>query len=339
MKPRSSILNAFTVDVEDYYHVSAFSQKISHAEWDHFPSRVVDNTHRLLKILERHSVQGTFFVLGWVARKFPKLVREIQQGGHEIGCHSFWHRLIYDMHPDEFRMDLRESRDELEQIVGTPVLAHRAPSFSITSRSLWALEILVQEGFQIDSSIFPVRHDRYGLKNAERFAHRIETPDGMLWEFPPAIYQLWKWNLPVSGGGYFRLYPAGFSAYCLRQSNQVHRHPFVFYIHPWELDPEQPRIPSRMSTRFRHYVNLSRTEHKLEMLLQQFSFGKLSDALRDHEERWQADGKDVKRIDLRDDLRGPYSWQMQNSRRQTSYPQHDLSLTFNHGTDRDTTAP
>ncbi|MFN0196768.1 MAG: XrtA system polysaccharide deacetylase [Planctomycetaceae bacterium] len=339
MKSGSSILNAFTVDVEDYYHVSAFSHKFSYDEWEHFPSRVVDNTHRLLKILERHSVHGTFFVLGWVARKFPQLIREIQRGGHEIGCHSFWHRLIYDLHPDEFRRDLREGRDELEQVLGTAVLSHRAPSFSITSRSLWALEILVQEGFQIDSSIFTVRHDRYGLKNAERFAHLIETPDGALWEFPPAIYRLWKWNLPVSGGGYFRLYPAGFSAFCLRQSNLVHHHPFVFYIHPWELDPEQPRIPSRMTTRFRHYVNLSRTEHKLDMLFRQFSFGTLSEALRDHERRWRSDGKDVKRIDLRDELRGPLSWQVQNLRRQHSSTPHNISLTLKPSIPRDTSTP
>lgn len=305
MMAHSHILNAFTVDVEDYYHVSAFAQKIPRTQWDHFPSRVVATTHRLLEILERRSVRGTFFVLGWVARKYPELVRDIQRAGHEIGCHSFWHRLIYDLHPDEFRSDLRESRDQLEQITGEAVISHRAPSFSITEKSLWALNILAEEGFTVDSSIFPVRHDRYGLKRAERFVHRIETEHGNLWEFPPAVYRFGKWHLPVSGGGYFRLYPARFSTYCLLQSNRTHGRPFVFYVHPWEVDPDQPRVPVRATTRFRHYVNLAKTAQKLDVLLDRFAFGTLSESLSAFEKHQQERGQQVARIDYRDELRGP----------------------------------
>ncbi|MBN2474405.1 MAG: DUF3473 domain-containing protein [Pirellulales bacterium] len=275
------MLNAFTVDVEDYYQVSAFERDIPRDQWNRRDGRVVDNTHRILDLLQRHDVRGTFFVLGWVAQQHPQLVRDIHSRGHEIGSHSYGHRLIYDQSPDEFRDDLRRSRDVLEDAIGQAVTAYRAPSFSITKRSLWALEILVEEGFRVDSSVFPTYHDRYGIPDAEPRIHQIDTAAGPLWEFPPSVVRFPRVNLPVSGGGYFRLYPLPWTVYCLGRINRRLQQPFMFYVHPWEIDPGQPRLRagSRVS-RFRHYVNLSRTASKLERLLQTFRFGRLCEAIR-----------------------------------------------------------
>ena len=276
----SDVLNAFTVDVEDYFQVSAFEKHVPRDQWDRWESRVVPNTHRVLELLDRHSVKATFFVLGWVAERYPHLVREIHSSGHEIGSHGFWHRLIYEQTPEEFRADLRRSRDVLQDVIGGPVTAHRAASFSITNRSLWALEILVEEGFLVDSSVFPVRHDRYGIPGAEPRLHRIATAAGPLWEFPPSVVRLVGMNLPVSGGGYFRLYPLAWTLYCLRRINRAERQPHIFYVHPWELDPEQPRIDAASRTaRFRHYVNLGRNEQKLDQLLRHLRFGRLCDVI------------------------------------------------------------
>jgi len=268
-----------TVDVEDYFHVSGFADRISPREWADFPSRVVASTQRILRLLDRHQTPATFFVLGWVAERFPELVREIQRSGHEIGCHSFWHRLVYDLSPDEFRADLVASRDVLQEITGEPVRLYRAPSFSITRKSLWALEILAEEGFTGDSSIYPVYHDRYGIPDADPAPHRIETPAGTINEYPGAALQLGPLRLPISGGGYFRLYPFCFSRFCLDRYSRQSNRPFVFYIHPWEVDPEQPRLPGRFLSRFRHYQNLHTTEHKLNALLPQFRFATLTDSL------------------------------------------------------------
>ena len=275
-----NLLNAFTVDVEDYYHVSAFEQHVQRSQWEGYDSRVVESTRRILALLNQHSVRGTFFILGWVAEHQPDLVREIHAAGHEIGSHSYWHRLIYNQTPDEFREDLVRSRNVLEDLIGQPVTSYRAPSFSITERSLWALDILIEEGFQIDSSIFPVYHDRYGIPGARRDLHRIERPAGSLWEFPVSVRQFAGFKLPVSGGGYFRLYPLGLTLHCLRGINQRQQQSFVFYVHPWEVDPQQPRLPvaSRLS-RFRHYVNLSTTHSKLDTLLSRFKFGPLRDVV------------------------------------------------------------
>lgn len=277
-------LSAFTVDVEDYFQVSAFEGTVRRDAWDRYECRVVANTRRVLRLLDRHDVRATFFVLGWVASRYPQLVREIDNAGHEIGSHSFWHRLIYRQTPEEFREDLRQSRDVLGNILGKPVTAFRAPSFSITAESLWALEILAEEGFQVDSSIFPINHDRYGIPSTERWPHRRETTFGSLWEVPPSVLRIASVSLPVAGGGYFRLYPAAWTLFCLRRFQRARR-PFVFYIHPWEFDPDQPRIPvnSRLS-RFRHYVNLSRTEAKVDRLLRAGLFGKLSEVLGQHQD-------------------------------------------------------
>lgn len=270
------MLNAFTVDVEDYYQVSAFERDIDRADWHRFESRVEANTRRMLALLQRHGVKATFFVLGWVAQRQPRLVEEIAAAGHEIGSHGYWHRLIYRMTPEEFRTDLVQARRVLQEILGRPVEAFRAPSFSITKASRWAQPILVEEGVRYDSSIFPIHHDRYGIPDAPLGIHRIDTPAGSLWEFPMSVVRWAGWNLPVSGGGYFRLYPVGLTRRLLARVNR----PFVFYVHPWEIDPGQPRLQAgSRAGRWRHRVHLATTEKKLEVLLRSFRFGPISDAI------------------------------------------------------------
>jgi polysaccharide deacetylase family protein (PEP-CTERM system associated) len=273
------MLNVFTVDVEDYFQVSAFEKHIDRAGWNQWESRVAANTHRILELLDRHRVRATFFILGWVAEEHPQLVRAIHSAGHEIGAHGYWHRLVYQQTRAQFRADLCRARDVLQNILGRPVTAHRAASFSITRQSLWALEILVEEGFQADSSVFPIRHDRYGIPDAQPGPHRLTTPAGPIWEFPPSVVRFAGINLPVGGGGYFRLFPLPWTLHCFRRIHRAGR-PVVFYVHPWELDPEQPRIraASRL-TRFRHYVNLSKNRRKLDNLLRRFRFGRLCDVI------------------------------------------------------------
>jgi polysaccharide deacetylase family protein (PEP-CTERM system associated) len=274
-------VNAFTVDVEDYFQVSAFERQIDRSAWPRFESRVEPSTRRILDLCDRQGIRGTFFVLGWVAQQHPDLIRDIHARGHEIGSHSFWHRLVYTQSPQEFRTDLLDSRAVLEDLTGTPVRAYRAPSFSITARSLWALEILAEEGFDLDSSIFPVHHDRYGIPGANPNPHRRKTESGELTEFPASVVRLAGLNFPVAGGGYFRLYPLWLSLSLLRRVNERHHRPFVFYIHPWEVDPEQPRLNcgSRLA-RQRHYVNLHRTVAKLEVLMSRFNFAPLGEVAR-----------------------------------------------------------
>lgn len=275
-------VNALTIDVEDYYHVSGFAREIPSRTWSQYESRVEKSTQRILDILDRRQVRATFFVLGWVASRHPDLVKAIHRSGHEIASHSYWHRLVYDLTPDEFRADLSESRKPLEDLTGERITAYRAPSFSVTGRSLWALEILAEEGFRYDSSIFPVRHDRYGIPAAERFPHRITSGSGHLWEFPASVYRRIGVNLPVAGGGYFRLYPTRFSFHCMDHINHQERRPFMFYLHPWELDPRQPVIPGSRWARFRHRVNLAGTETKFERLLERYRFGAMGEVLDAH---------------------------------------------------------
>lgn len=273
------MINAFTVDVEDYFHVSAFEKHISRAEWDCFECRVIRGTHRLLDLLDKHDTLATFYVLGWIADRFPQLVQDIHSAGHELGSHSYWHRLVYELSPDEFRRDLVASITAIENATGERVVNYRAPSFSITGRSLWALDVLADEGIECDSSIFPIRHDRYGIPDAPPHMHTIDTSAGSLCEFPPSVVRVAGVNLPVSGGGYFRLYPLLWTVRCLKQINRQGR-PFMFYVHPWELDPNQPRLPlgSQLS-RMRHRVNLATTERKLDELLATFCFGRVCDVL------------------------------------------------------------
>ena len=275
-----SLCNAFTVDVEDYYHVSAFEADVDRGRWDTYESRVERNTQRLLDLLDEHEVRATFFVLGWIAERSPRLVQEIDSRGHELGSHSYWHRLIYQQTPEEFREDLRRSIQVIEDAIGKPVTTYRAPSFSVTKDSLWALDILKEEGIQIDSSIFPIHHDRYGIPGAKTCLHQVDTPHGPIWEFPVTVHRVAGVNLPISGGGYFRLYPLRWTTHCLGKVNAQSDQPFVFYIHPWELDPGQPRLRAGSQLgRFRHYLGLSKTEHKLAGLLQKFRFDTLSATL------------------------------------------------------------
>jgi polysaccharide deacetylase family protein (PEP-CTERM system associated) len=272
----AEVLNALTVDVEDYYHVSAFEEGVARSQWSDFESRVAASTQKILDVLAAASVHGTFFVLGWVARRHPELVRAIHAAGHEIGCHSFWHRLVYQQTPEAFREDLCLARDILQNITGEPVVAYRAPSFSITRRSLWALDILIEEGFLMDSSIYPTYHDRYGMAGAPCRPHTITRPAGEIVEFPMPIYRQFGYPLPVGGGGYLRLYPYALTRRGLRQINAEGR-PFVVYLHPWELDPDQPRMPVGRLKAFRHYVNLDRTRKRLKHLVRDFPLGTLSD--------------------------------------------------------------
>lgn len=275
------MLNALSIDVEDYFQVSAFERHVPRARWEWYPSRVVANTRRVLELLDQHAVRATFFVLGWTAWRYPELVREIDAAGHELGAHSFWHRLVYKQKHHEFRSDVIDARHAIEDAVGHCVTAYRAPSFSIRGDSLWALDILAEEGFTTDSSVFPIYHDRYGVPDAEPGIHEITTSGGTMTEFPPAVMRVGRVNVPVSGGGYFRLYPWSVTRHALRWINRRVGRPFMFYVHPWELDPDQPRFHNASrSARFRHYVNLSKTIPKLERLLHHFRFGTLTDVIR-----------------------------------------------------------
>jgi polysaccharide deacetylase family protein (PEP-CTERM system associated) len=271
------MLNALTIDVEEHFQVHAFETVIDRADWDRYPSRVGDNTRRILRLLAEHDVRATFFVLGWVADRHPDLVREIAAAGHEIGTHGYWHELIYRQTTDEFAADLDQSLKAIERASpGVQLAGYRAPAFSVTRRSLWALDTLRERGIKYDSSIFPLAaHDRYGINNADRFASR--APAG-LWEFPVSTVRFGKNNWPVAGGGYFRLFPLWITRQAIRHIN-AEGHPAVVYLHPWEFDPCQPRISNApLRSRFRHYVNLNKTESRLRALLQEFKFGAMREA-------------------------------------------------------------
>jgi len=274
-----SIKNALTVDVEDYFHVSAFANNISQNEWDNYPSRVENNTRRLLELFEKYQTKATFFVLGWVAERNQQLITDIAGAGHEIACHGYSHQLIYNQSRELFRDETRRSKLLLEAIIQKPVLGYRAASYSITDSSKWALDILLEEGFTYDSSIFPIHHDRYGIANAVEYPHNIETPKGStIVEFPLSTARLLGFKLPVAGGGYFRLYPYLVTKLGLSRINQSNR-PYIFYLHPWEIDPEQPRVKSNILSSFRHYNNLDKCEMRLERLLQDFEFSTVVDVL------------------------------------------------------------
>jgi polysaccharide deacetylase family protein (PEP-CTERM system associated) len=269
-----SLTNALTVDVEDYFHVAALAPSIPRDSWGSRESRVVGNTRRLLSLFEQFDVKGTFFVLGWVAERYPELIRDIATDGHEIACHGYSHRLVYEQSPEEFREETVRSKNLLEDITGAQVLGYRAASYSVVRDSLWALDILVELGFTYDSSIFPVHHDRYGIPDAERAPHRLTTPKGKsLVEWPLATASVFGARLPVAGGGYFRLLPYWVSRWGLESINRRELRPFIFYLHPWEIDPEQPRVPASLLSRFRHYTNLGKCEERLRRLLGEFNFG------------------------------------------------------------------
>jgi polysaccharide deacetylase family protein (PEP-CTERM system associated) len=261
-----------TVDVEDYFHVSAFDAVVSRDSWSTRESRVEANTDRLLDLFDAAGVRGTFFILGWVAERCPSLVQRIAARGHELASHGYHHQLLYRLTPDEFRGDVRRARALIEDVSGTRVSGYRAPSFSVVKSTLWALDVLLEEGYRYDASIFPVHHDRYGIPDAERHAHQVARAGGSLVEFPGSTVRLAGTNLPIAGGGYFRLLPYAWTRWGIRRVNRVEKKPVVFYLHPWEIDPDQPRIPVGLTTRLRHYSGLSRTEHRLARLMREFRF-------------------------------------------------------------------
>ena len=270
----------FSVDVEDYFQVEAFTREVPRSDWDKYPSRVVENTHRTLDLCQEFGTRGTYFILGWVAEKFPRLIREIHERGHEIACHSYWHRPVYSLTPDAFRQDLRQARDVLEQTAGTRVVGYRAPSWSITAQSTWALDILASEGFLYDSSIYPIVHDLYGYPGAERipYTHHLEGGRTLL-EFPPATVKLWgSTTLPAAGGGYLRILPFWYTQWAVKRLSEESS-VVVVYLHPWELDPEQPRIAAGRKSRFRHYTNLSQMEPRLRRLLSKYKFESFADVM------------------------------------------------------------
>lgn len=277
------VINAMTVDVEDYFQVSAFDEVVPRSRWDEMPSRVVANTERMLRVFAEHDVRGTFFVLGWVAERFPSLVALIADLGHEIASHGHSHRLIYDQTPRAFRDDVRRAKDVLEGASGQRVEGYRAPSFSITARSLWALDVLIEEGYRYDASIFPIRHDRYGIPDSPRHPYVLPRNGGALVEAPGSTARIGPMNLPVGGGGYFRILPYAWTRWGIARLNARERRPAVFYLHPWEIDPDQPRMHASLLSRFRHYRNLDQTEPRLRRLLSEFRFAPLRQVLAEAE--------------------------------------------------------
>ncbi len=324
------MLNALTIDVEDYFQVHAFSHIIRYEDWDKYECRVEQNTRHILDILNgsrrtpnaehRTQIHATFFCLGWIAERYPQLIKEIHIQGHEIASHGYAHQLIYRQSPEEFRNDIRKAKTILEDIIGEEVVGYRAPSYSITEKSKWAFGVLVEEGFKYDSSIFPIRHDFYGIPHAPRFPFMVSlngngtpqfnplsfvsvergtlnvepsiskaelrTPNSeprtsdvdprtlnYILEFPISTVPLGGLNFPLSGGGYFRLFPYPLIKKGLKRINDKEKHPFIFYFHPWEIDPGQPRIEKAgTKSKFRHYLNLDKTEPRLKHLLKDFRF-------------------------------------------------------------------
>ena len=271
--PQVPLVNALTIDVEDYFQVSAFAPSIQRAAWDARECRVERTVGRILDMLAAQKTHATFFTLGWIAQRYPHLVRRIADEGHEVASHGYGHERVSDLTPEAFAHDIRTAKHLLEDIAGVAVTGYRAPSFSIGQGNLWALDVLQQEGYRYSSSIYPIQHDHYGMPDAPRFAHRIR-PD--LIEVPPTTLRMFNRNLPSSGGGYFRLFPYALSRWMLRQVNQNDQQPAIFYFHPWEIDAAQPRVAGiDARTRFRHYVNIPRMEQRLQRLLQDFQWGRM----------------------------------------------------------------
>lgn len=279
--PARSLNNAhlLSVDVEDYFQVEAFADVVAPDEWPLYPSRVVANTEHVLEVLAARNVKGTFFFVGWIAHRFPALLRKVAAAGHEVACHSYWHRPVYRLNSREFREDTRWAKSVIEQGAGVRVLGYRAPTWSITRDSAWALDILHEEGFHYDSSIFPVRHDLYGIPGAQRFAY-IHTCTDLehLQEFPPATIRLLGATLPAAGGGYLRLLPMWYHHLAFRQAEHRNERVLV-YFHPWEIDVDQPRINGRWKSRFRHYNNLDKMAGRLTELFHRYKFQRICDLL------------------------------------------------------------
>ena len=278
----SSVLNALTIDVEDYYHVSGFESIVRFEDWDRYESRVERNTYRILDLLDEYQTKATFFVLGWIAERQAQLIRAIDNRGHEVASHGYAHQRIYTQPPEQFHEETRRSKHIIEDTLGHPIFGYRAASYSITAKSLWALDILQETGFAYDSSIFPIRHDRYGIPDYQRFCHMLNGHAGRgLIEFPISTLRLAGVNIPIAGGGYFRLFPYAFIRWSIKHINETECQPALVYLHPWEIDPEQPRIHASMLARFRQYHNLEKTESRLIRLLEDFRFGSTTTVLRE----------------------------------------------------------
>jgi polysaccharide deacetylase family protein (PEP-CTERM system associated) len=272
------IRHHFTVDVEEYFQVVALSPHLPRDAWDDIPSRVEAPVARLLELLAEHQAGGTFFVLGWIAERYPAMVRRIDRAGHEIASHGQAHRRVTELTPDRFRASVRRSKATLEDVTGKPVLGYRAPSYSITPGMEWALEILREEGYHYDSSLFPVRRNGYGYPGGERGPYHLDLPAGRLMEFPPSTARVAGMTLPAAGGAYLRLLPYGLVREGLRQAERA-GYPGTFYVHPWELDSDQPRLDVPLKTRIRHYGGLHRTEPRIGRLLREFRFQSIAATL------------------------------------------------------------
>ena len=269
------IRNALTIDVEDYFQVSAFASHIARESWDHMPCRVERNVDAILEILDERRAHATFFTLGWMAERYRDMVRSIVAQGHELASHGYAHQRATDQSPQEFYQDITRAKSLLEDVGGVAVQGYRAPSFSIGRTNLWAQSTLKKAGYRYSSSVYPIRHDHYGMPDAPRFAFYPEGADGLL-ELPVTTVSLFNRNLPAGGGGYFRLLPYSVSRWCLRRVNTVDRQPCIFYFHPWEIDPGQPRQKNiSVKTRFRHYVNLSSMERRIRALCKDFHWDRI----------------------------------------------------------------
>jgi len=271
----TKIINAMTVDVEDYFHVSAFENTIAKSNWDNMPLRVEHNTYRLLELFEKQNTKSTFFVLGWVAKRCPELIKAIVEQGHELASHGFSHQRATEMTRAEFTADVEQSKKILEDVSGTQVLGYRAPSFSVNDSNTWIYDVLVELGFKYSSSTYPINHDLYGVPEWPRFAYQRE--EGIL-EIPVPTIRKNEVNTGIGGGGYFRLYPYWLSKRRIDKFHQQEQQPYSFYFHPWEIDPQQPRIKEApLKSKFRHYINLSKMEGKLEKLLEDYQWSTMKD--------------------------------------------------------------
>ena len=280
----TSIVNALTVDVEDYFHVSAFAPHVSRSDWNGIPCRVERNIECILELLSDAGVQATFFTLGWIAERYPGIVRTIRDAGHEIASHGFGHERAKDQGRDAFLADIRLAKAILEDIAGEEVRGYRAPSFSIGPANPWAFDCITEAGYRYSSSIYPIRHDHYGAPDAPRFAHEVRS--GLI-EVPIATVRVMGRNWPAGGGGFFRLLPYAISRWSLQRVNAADGMPAIFYFHPWELDPEQPRIRGiGVKTRFRHYLNLDRVEDRLRRLLGDFRWDRVDRVFLNGAHRW-----------------------------------------------------
>ena len=271
------MVNALTIDVEDYYHVEAFQAVIQRKDWDSYEPRIYNNTLKILEVLARHGIEATFFILGWVAEHTPSVVKEIQAAGHEIASHGYAHKIIYQQTPDEFAHDVQRSLEIIEDITGAKVLGYRAPCFSVTKRSIWAIEILQSFGLAYDSSVFPILHDIYGIPDAPRHPYQIAAG---FWEFPMTTVQVMGKNIPIGGGGYLRLFPYWLTRWGIDRANSAGESAVV-YLHPWEVDPGHPKIKTSSLNYFRHYINLEKTESRLDALCEDFKFTSLRGLLSD----------------------------------------------------------